>query len=710
MEFPSKKGDGAMRWIRNSVWVVIAFTMFFCSVSPALAQQKYALLISAGRTTNDDVSYHSEFWYDLFLMYRMLAEAGFTHNNIFVLYGNGNDFNSTHANYQVATFFPGLGQITDFANSKADVDSIFNWLANGNAAMGVPQLQDGDFLFYWWMGHGSTQAGMPDCDYEASIQNTGEKIRDTEFAAYFARLPACQIKAMYVMTCHSGGLVGDLEGLHRMIHTAAPCNANAFSTAFDVWHADFSYHAACAFREQDPVGAAIASDTDGDGLVSCEETNNHAHTNTTSSTTQIGDYRNIAPLIFVDNAQPASTVPRAGVYSRDYAEDNGTEPSEWMTHVWYKGPDLWVRNAQDGVTDHQDPEYGQTNYVYARVHNIDCASTNVDVKLSWCLVSAWSNPASWNTISSFTESNLASSESRVVSAPWTTVPVPGKYCLHTELNAPGDLENADGCAYMDNNKVQINVTVENFVWGWSKHFYWLVENGLDKPATIDLVVEKLRGSPIVELGLKLPADLKFKRVIGGEVKRTPEGLVVVALPKTSRLILQGVPLRANAKHDAVLSLMVPRDTKIGQAMGVKISERMNGREMGGIIVDLKAVSKFKFMGDFLKDARTFFQALNDQFKIRGAAEIARIFDEAGKGIYAEDFKAMEKALAGLPALQPRVSRDLAKIMTQDERARFELNMKVSLEAVRARDWAAFTASMEEGMGVTRRLFLAKMEK
>lgn len=708
--FQPQKGEMEMKLQKKLVGLVVALGLAFGAVVPAVAQQKYAVLISAGQTTHDDDNYHSEFWYDLFLMYRTLTEAGFTHNNIFVLYGNGNDFNSAHADYQVATFYPALGQITDFANSKTDVANIFNGLANGDAALGIPQLQANDFLFYWWMGHGDTQAGMPACDYEASIQNTGETVKDTEFAAYFAQLPACLVKAMYVMTCHSGGLVEDLQGLHRMVHTSAPCNTSSYSTAFDVWHADFSYHVACAFREQDPGGAAIASDTDADGLVSCEETNVYAHTNTTSSTTQIGDYRNSGPLILIDNGQPAASVPRAGVYSRDYAEDDGAEPSDWLTHVWYEGPDLWVRQAQDGLTDPQEPEYGQTNYVYSRIHNIGCASTNVDVKLSWCPVSAWSNPASWNTIATFTETNLASSESRVVSRPWTTVPVPGKYCLHTELNAPGDLENADGRSFMDNNKVQINVTVENAVWGWWKNLHWILENGFDKPIAIDLVVEKLKGEPFGGLVLKLPPDLKFKRLIGGEATRTPEALVVKTSPRGSQLVLQGVPLAANAKHEAVLSMMGHKAARIGQSSQLRISERLDGREMGGILVDLKTVSKTQFLTEFMKNARIFFRGLSDQLAVGGAAEMALMFAEAGKGICAGDIKAMETALAGISRLQPRISGDLAKMMTKDEVRRFEMHTKKYLEAARARDWAAFTESLEEGMLVTKRLFVEKLGK
>ena len=133
--------------------VLVLFILFTGSIS--YAQQKYAVLISTGDTTIDDTFTHSEYWYDMFLVYRALIEDGYTHDNIFVLYGFGNDFVSSHAQYQTATFFPLVGQITDFAVSKADIQNLFNWLQTGSVANGVPQVQQGDSLFFWWMGHGS---------------------------------------------------------------------------------------------------------------------------------------------------------------------------------------------------------------------------------------------------------------------------------------------------------------------------------------------------------------------------------------------------------------------------------------------------------------------------------------------------------------------------------------------------------------------------
>ncbi len=52
---------------------------------------KYAVLVSTDIATEDDVKYNSDFWYDLVLTYCTLIEQGFEDDNIFVLYGQGQD-------------------------------------------------------------------------------------------------------------------------------------------------------------------------------------------------------------------------------------------------------------------------------------------------------------------------------------------------------------------------------------------------------------------------------------------------------------------------------------------------------------------------------------------------------------------------------------------------------------------------------------------
>lgn len=689
------------------IFVPIYILFFsFVVIPKATAQQKYAILISGGNTTQDDQAYHSEYWYDLFLMYRMLIESGFAHNNIFVLYGNGNDFNSNQAGYQTATVFPGTGQITDFPVSKANVQNIFTWLANGNAAQNVPQIQPGDFLFYWWMGHG---LGCNCNDYSAWIQSTDEYISENEFAAYFSQLPACVIKTQYIMTCRSGGLIDNFTGLHTTIHTAAECCTNSFSQLYDVWHAELSYHAASALREQTPGGAAVNSDANNDSMVAINEVNDYVHLNTASNT-QISDYRDIAPLIVIANAQPASAVPNQGVYSRDYAEDSGNEPSGYMSHIWYEGPDLWVRHALDGDTAHQDPEFGQTNYVYARVHNIGCDPVNVNVDLSWAEVSAWSNPSSWNPISTVAVNNLQSNETREVSVPWTAVPAPGKYCMHTMLNAPGDSANADGRAYMDNNKVQINVTVVDSFWGLKKNFHWLIENGLKEKTKVDVIIEKMEFPVPIPLELIVPSHLKFDRVAGGTIEQSARGTIIKISPKAQKAVLQGVVLSPRVKEEAVLSLITPKEMKLDQSLVVRISERISGREMGGIVFNVKTATQEKVLTDLFSTLSNFFAATDKKLNFDPARRLSTSFQDMKRGCRLGDPKILYQAMSETVSIESKLRTVLTRHMEKQDLVKFETALDTSKKAVESKNAGLFIESQEEIMFSTKKLFLSKTAK
>ena len=52
------------------------------------------------------------------------------------------------------------------------------------------------------------------------------------------------------------------------------------------------------------------------------------------------------------------------VFIRDNNSDTGTIPS---SVPWWESPDIWVRHADDGGTQHENPQAGQRNFVYARV-------------------------------------------------------------------------------------------------------------------------------------------------------------------------------------------------------------------------------------------------------------------------------------------------------------------------------------------------------
>jgi hypothetical protein len=699
-----------MRIKKRLLWIIGIVVCTLVVLTPnVFAQQKYAVLISAGQSTLDNQYLNSEYWYDLFLMYRMLIEDGFTHDNIYVLYGDGNDFNSVHVTYQTAAVFPGVLQITDYPNSKTNVANIFAWLGSGNVGQGIPQIQPGDFLFYWWMGHGN---GVTCDDYWADIQNTGETVTDDEFAIYFSQLLACVIKTQYIMTCRSGGLVNDLEGLHSMVHTAAECTTNASSGAYDVVHADFSYHVASAFREQDMLGNPVLSDVNGDTLVSVEETNDYAHMSTTSSNTQIGDYRNIAPLIFIANAQPAAGVPTQGIYSRDYEEDYGAEPSDFMTYTWYEGPDLWVRHLQDGVTTHLEPEFGQTNYVYARVHNIGCDTVDATAELSWCVISAWSNPLSWNTIATAAVNNLVSGETRVINVPWSTVPAPGDYCMHTVLNAPGDPANASGEAFMDNNKVQINVEVFDNVPGWTKALHFLIENGISKQTKVDLVIEKLKFPAFKDappMTLKVPGGVTFDRLVGAEKTESDEGQLMVLSPHRQRAVIQGITLQPDEKKEAVLSVTMPEKLKLGQHLLIQVTEQRNGKDLGAVVFKLRAAKKKQVLSTLFGRISNVFDVMDKKFKLKGAKEIVGFSRQVKKGCLLDEENA-SGAMANVLELQSKTLEPLSKLMNKGEHFKFNKAFKAARKALKKGDIGLFVQLQEEMIFSTRSLFFRKMKK
>jgi subtilisin family serine protease len=86
------------------------------------------------------------------------------------------------------------------------------------------------------------------------------------------------------------------------------------------------------------------------------------------------------------------------LYMQDQVTDAGLEPNPDNVSAYYVTPDIWVRNANDGGTVHQNPEAGQTNYVYVKVRNRGfkaSAATGNRLKLYWAKAStglSWTYP------------------------------------------------------------------------------------------------------------------------------------------------------------------------------------------------------------------------------------------------------------------------------------------------------------------------------
>lgn len=252
----------------------------------------HAVLISANNVTMDDVSIHSEWWYDLILQYKMLREKGFKEGNIHVLYGNGVDFNTSHSDYNSTTLFG--HSITSMAVSKANVQAVFSTLS--------PKVKSKDYLYVWWMGHGGG-SGPGQCNLGMSISNTGESVSDTELKTYVDQVASYKKRSIAVMTCHSGGMVDNFNvaGSHTVVLASSTCAESSYdapATCNGRVQAEFNYTEPNALRKQDPCGTAVASDTDANGLISLLETHAFNAAHMVNSTPRLGDPDSIAGSTF----------------------------------------------------------------------------------------------------------------------------------------------------------------------------------------------------------------------------------------------------------------------------------------------------------------------------------------------------------------------------------------------------------------------------
>ncbi|WP_343912604.1 S8 family peptidase [Aquimarina litoralis] len=95
--------------------------------------------------------------------------------------------------------------------------------------------------------------------------------------------------------------------------------------------------------------------------------------------------------------QAVLAVDTSDMYIRDTVADDGTEPS---SGTMYLSPDIWVRNDDDGILTHENPEYKllSPNWVYVRINRKDCSNIDDGVlKLYFSKAStglSW--PVHWN--------------------------------------------------------------------------------------------------------------------------------------------------------------------------------------------------------------------------------------------------------------------------------------------------------------------------
>lgn len=194
--------------------------------------------------------------------------------------------------------------------------------------------------------------------------------------------------------------------------------------------------------------------------------------------------------------------PAPDLWLKDDPAHSGMD--QWEGVFW-DSPDLWIRNADDGGTDHQSPEYGQDNWFHARVRNKAGAGTAKHFVVTFhsrgFAGTEFVYPNDFlPCIAAKAEFELAPGGTRIVKARWPRelVPSVGTFtCLLASVLARSDHPVAGRHVWEHNNLAQKNLTVVDLlpdtymilpivVGNWFSRFgpgfyleLWKPENAMD---------------------------------------------------------------------------------------------------------------------------------------------------------------------------------------------------------------------------------------
>ena len=585
--------------IRSIVFVACS-VMAFSSVCTG---EKFAVIVvaeEAMEATAPDGSFLGyvglPFWNDSVLTYDMLRENGFDRENIFVLYGDGDDFESDIEGVPVVTreFEPSENMV-DFKVDQSEIQRVFECLSDGNSLEGscaeVRKLTGDDFLILFWTGHAN---GPPD---NILFQISNDSDLDVGTLAGWMDLMKFNRRVFIFTTCRAGGIRDHFQTPNTENTVLMPAcgydGAPAFGEFGGIEHNPWTYWVASGLRELLPSDSEDQPDSDDNSLVSIHEVDAWARDQIPLPSPglepdyppEISDPNEISPCLFVRMENPGDD---AELFSRDHIRDDSTVPSN--TEPWFHGPDLWIRRNHDWETTAEEPIYGDINHVYATVHNIGCdAFSDVVVNFFWSEPSSWCDISNWTPIGYTGPFPLEKAESVTVHVDWVDVPLPGSYCLHSKVGATGDMPNADSRAYLDDNKVQANIVVLSGIEGGSSSGYFFVENHAPETVAVDLVVD-VTGLPNgAQVRVELPPSAVFSDLFGGHLGRTSDGWFECDFPAdlkrqlpSERRWISGIEMQPGTRFRGLFSIGLPATLDSSDSVEFTVSQVVKGEVVGGI--------------------------------------------------------------------------------------------------------------------------------
>lgn len=155
------------------------------------------------------------------------------------------------------------------------------------------------------------------------------------------------------------------------------------------------------------------------------------------------------------------------LYLRDASDDTGDNP---YSGTFWQSPDVWVRNIDDDVTTPQNPESGQDNWLYARVHNRGTTTARsfvIGFKINIWAGTQFVYPGDWFPLTAVVVGfDLAPGDTQIVKARWPKEDIPpvGSHgCLLALVYNSDDTPVPGARVWENNNIAQRNLTIVDLV-------------------------------------------------------------------------------------------------------------------------------------------------------------------------------------------------------------------------------------------------------
>lgn len=283
--------------------------------------------------------------------------------------------------------------------------------------------------------------------------------------------------------------------------------------------------------------------------------------------------------------------------------------------VFYDNPNLWIRNARDNGTEHQEPKAGQDNWFYARVTNLGRETA----KAFWVTFNAllWPRervgpgtefyyPQDFfpfiNAVESF---NLDPGQSQIVEAMWPAenVPVTGSHsCILATVQSLGDVTPSDINVWESNNLAQKNTYVVAALAGASVmvHFYM---GSISRQKDEVYRMELLRPKQLPKMPVFLVSpDVKMEKIFAATgapaalLRR--EGEITTAKRNFHLAFHEGlaagfpVTLPARTLIPLEMHIDVPKDAKPGDVIETHLVQKnREDQVVGGFVVKVNVIAK-----------------------------------------------------------------------------------------------------------------------